>query len=202
MMHEQHWEKLTKEDPNQTARRAKCKYLPDRGAFSILLLSSEYCVDLAARTIWSTGKETDRRPAGFMEQLCILTYLCNARDEPLAQKLVKVENLDPGGFFFRGSHQLPIKDLENTFGGNPDRLHDIGRLFSAKPCAFGDASIEVLVLPRMPITFIIWRADEEFPARASILSDQSASDQMPLDGVYAVTSFAAKRILNAASERD
>lgn len=202
MMHEQHWEKLTKEDPNQIARRANCKYLSNGGAFSISLLNNEYRVDTAERTIWSTGNETDRRPAGFIEQLCILTYLCTAQAEPLARKLVKVEHLDPGGFFFRGSHQLPIKDLENTFGANPDLLHEVGRLFDAKPQTFGDASIEVLVLPRIPMTFIIWRADEEFPARGSILFDQSASDQMPLDGLYAVTSFAAKRILNAASERD
>jgi hypothetical protein len=200
-VHAQHWEQLAKSDRRQTAGRAQCAYSPEGDSFSISMLNREYLADLTEKTVWFIGDGSDRRPAGFIEQLCVLTYLCSARDVPLAQKLVSVERLDPGGFFFRGSHELPIRDLESVFGPDPDLVYTTGRSLDASRRTFGDASIDISVLPRIPMTLIIWRADEEFPARASVLFDQTASTQMPLDALYAVTSLALKRILSAAHAR-
>ena len=38
--------------------------------------------------------------------------------------------------------------------------------FDAEKCEFGDASIKLNALPRIPLTFVIWRGDDEFEARA------------------------------------
>lgn len=201
-MHEQHWQQLARLDGHQTARRAGCRYLSAQGSFAILLLNREYLVDPNRRTIHLSADATDVPAAGYLEQLCILTYLLRARDVPPAGELVNAEKLDPGGFFFRGSHALPTKSLEDAFGHDPDRLKKAGRRFGAVPGTFGDASVKVLVLPRIPMNLIIWGADEEFPARASILFDRTASLQMPLDGLYAVTRYAVKSIVSAALETD
>ena len=141
---------------------------------------------MAAGRAWKLIEGSEPAPASFLEQLCILTYLLNVLDIPLANELVTAERLDPGGFFFRGSHRLPMQKLEDLLGKEPEQLKKAGKALNARACTFGDASIEILVLPRIPITLIIWAADEEFPARASILFDRSASEQMPLDALYAL----------------
>jgi hypothetical protein len=139
-------------------------------------------------------------PAEFLEQLCILAYLINAQDLPLADKLVGAETLPGGQFFFRGLHSLPTKKLEQAFGNRPEVLHRISSLFDAERCEFGDASIRLYVLPRLPLTIVIWRRCEEFDARASILFDQTAASQLPLDALLAAVNLTVGALVKASTE--
>ena len=67
--------------------------------------------------------------------------------------------------------------------------------FDAEQCEFGDASIRLNMLPRIPVTLVIWRKDEEFEGRASILFDQTAADHLPLDALWASVNLTVKRLL-------
>lgn len=201
-MHTAHWEQLATTDRVETARRAACAYLDDSDSFAVFLLNERYRVDLAAGSTWRLPEDAEPAPAGFIEELCLLTYLLNASDIPLAHELVHAEKLDPGGFFFRGSHKLPTEELEKTFGQTPAKLKRVGQILNAKAGTFGDASIEVSVLPRIPITLIIWAADEEFAARASILFDRSAARQMPLDALYALAKLTISTVVKLCETND
>lgn len=189
-MHKELWLQVEQLDRQKAAQRAKCQYQCNPERFSIELLSCQYVIDLAERQICSVAADSVLTPAGFIEQLCILAYLISSRELPLAKKLVKAESLPGGEFFFRGPHGLPTEKLAEVFGTNPSLLYEAGLQFGAKKCDFGDASVELLVLPRIPLTIVIWAADNEFDARASILFDQAVSDQLPLDALLAVVNIA------------
>jgi hypothetical protein len=196
-VHEQFWEQLAELGRAETARRAACRYLPESDSWAILLLNREYRVDPTHRTVAAVGTDSGATPAGYLEQLCILAYLVGARDLPCAGRLVSVEKLDPGGFFFRGSHRLPVEELTRVFGSDPQLLHRVGGQFDAASRPFGDAAIELCVLPRIPLTLIVWAADEEFSARTSILFDQSATSQLPLDALFAAATLTINSLLSA-----
>jgi len=219
MAHEGLWEQLNKLDRQETAKRAKCQYLTDPQRYVITLLNTEYVAHLSDKQIFSTPLEIPEAkikqkaknsltgstqpsppptPAEFIEQLCLLAYLINAQDIPLANKFVGPENLPSGQFFFRGLHSLPTKRLEETFGKSPERLYEVSERFGAKRCEFGDASIELYVLPRIQLKIIIWRSDEEFGARASILFDQTAASHLPLDALGALVNLTVKALVKAA----
>jgi hypothetical protein len=195
-MHEQFWEQLAGLPREETARRALCAYCAERDSFVVSLLNTEHIVDLAGRTIDTVSASGGARAAGYSQQLCILAYLVNAQDLPPAGQLVNAERLDPGGFFFRGSHRLPTEKLAETFGGNPSLLRQVGRRLNAVPRAFGDAAIELSVLPRISVILVIWGADEEFPARASILFDRNATAQAPLDVLLAAAVLTIQAVLS------
>ena len=195
MAHEGLWQQLDKLDPQKTSQRAKCQYLADPPRYVITLLNTEYVVDLSDKQIFSTQSSPPPTPAEFLEQLCILAYLINAQDLPLTNKFVKAENLPSGQFFFRGLHSLPTGKLEEAFGNSPQRLYEASERFGAKKCEFGDASIELYVLPRIPLQIVIWRGDEEFDARASILFDQTAGTHMPLDALGALANLTVKALV-------
>jgi hypothetical protein len=195
MAHEGLWEQLEQLDRQRTAQRAKCQYLTEPDRYVVTLLRTDYVVNLADRGILSADPGSP--PAGFVQQLCILTYLINAQDVPFAGKLVGAESLPGGQFFFRGPHSLPTNKLEQAFGGQPDRLHKAAEQFDAERCQFGDSSVQFYVLPRIPITAVVWRADEEFPARASILFDQTAALQLPLDALQAAVNLAVEALVKA-----
>jgi len=197
MAHEGLWQQLDKLDRQKTAQRALCQYLTDPPRYIITLLNTEYVVDLSDKQIFSTQSSPPPAPAGFLEQLCILAYLINAQDLPLANKFIKAENLPTGQFFFRGLHSLPTGKLEEAFGNSPQRLYEASERFGAKKCEFGDASIELYVLPRIPLQIVIWRGDEEFDARASILFDQTARTHLPLDSLGALANLTVEALVKA-----
>ncbi len=197
MAHEDLWLQLDKLDRQQTAQRAQCQYLTDPPHYVITLLNTEYTVNLSDRQIFSTQTGPEPTAAEFLEQLCILAYLINAQDLPPANKYVGPENLPSGQFFFRGLHSLPTRQLEETFGKSPEQLYEVSKKFDAKRCEFGDASIELYALPRIPLTIVIWRGDEEFDARASILFDQTAGTHLPLDALGALANLTVKALVRA-----
>jgi hypothetical protein len=218
MAHEGLWEQLDKLDGTKKAQRAKCQYLTNPVRYIVTLLNAEYVVNLSDRNIFSVQSGSPQsavlgtpygghrrkaspsgltvEPAEFLEQLCILAYLINARDLPLADKLVGAETLPGGQFFFRGLHSLPTEKLKNVFGNCPEVLHRVSAQFDAERCEFGDASIRLYVLPRLPLTIVIWRHCEEFDARASILFDQSAASQLPLDALLAAANLTVEALVS------
>ncbi|MFZ2149195.1 MAG: DUF3786 domain-containing protein [Sedimentisphaerales bacterium] len=199
MAHEGLWEQLDKLDGTKTAQRANCQYLSSPERYIVTLLNVEYVVNLSDRNIFSVQSGSQQEPAEFLEQLCILTYLINAQDVPLADKLVGPESLQSGQFFFRGLHSLPTKKLEQAFGNRPEVLHHISAQFDAKRCEFGDASIQLYALPRVPLTIVIWHQCEEFDARASILFDQTAASQLPLDALLAAVNLTVEALAKVSN---
>jgi hypothetical protein len=198
MVHEGLWEQLVKLDGRETAKRSLCQYLTDPQRYITPLLNTEYVVDLSDKQIFSTQPDSQPTPAGFLEQLCLLAYLINAKDLPLSNKLVGPENLPTGQFFFRGLHSLPTGKLVKAFGKSPERLYEFSEQFGAKRREFGDVSVELYVLPRVPVTIVMWRGDEEFDARASILFDQTAGNQLPLDALGVLVDLTVKALVRAS----
>jgi len=190
MAHEGLWNQLVGLDGQKTAKRANCRYLSEPERYIVTLLNTEYIVNLSDKQISPLQSDSPPTPAEFLEQLCILAYLINAQDLPLADKLIKPENLPGGEFFFRGVHNLPTGKLEKEFGQYPENLYQIAEHFNAKRCEFGDASIQLNILPRIPLTIVIWRQCNEFDARASILFDQTAAAHLPLDALLAAVNLA------------
>jgi hypothetical protein len=197
MSNEGLWQQLQKLDCAKTAQRAKCEYLSDKECYIIKLLDTDYKVDLSDKKIYSQHKDSSEEPATFIEELCLLAYLINAKEIPLANKLVKGETLPGGQFFFRGVHKLPIEKLEKAFGEYPQKFLEVSERFNAEKCEFGDASISLYILPRLPLTIVIWRGDEEFEARASILFDQTAASQIPLDALLASVNLVVDGLIKA-----
>lgn len=199
-MHEGLWEKLVALDSEVTARRVKCEYISASDDYKVVLLGRAYVVDPAKRRILSAAVGQEGQEANFLEQLCILAYLINACEVPFANKLVAAEQLEGGQFFFRGIHALPTDKLAEAFCENPPLLHRAADQLGGRRCEYGDASIELSVLPRFAVTFIVWRSDTEFAGRASILFDQSADRQLPLDAILAAANLAVEAVINTAAQ--
>jgi len=194
MINQALWQQLLQLNGPDTAKRTLCIYEHNGPHYRLKMLNADYLINLASRKICRADTLAD---VTFAQQLCILAYLINARDAPIADRLVPPESLPNGQFFFRGPHKLPTQKLARVFGQQPQLLTSLVEKFNARTCPFGDASIQLLFLPRLPLTFIIWRQDEEFDARASILFDQTAALQLPLDALWMAANLAVNGLINA-----
>ncbi|MCX5634550.1 MAG: DUF3786 domain-containing protein [Planctomycetota bacterium] len=192
MAHEGFWSQLVALDGAKIAQNAKCQYDSSRNRYILTMLNAEYAVNVASKEVIAVKSSA---PAQFLEQLVILVYLINAKDLPQAGELVKAETFPSGEFFFKGIHSLPTAKLEKAFGENPQLLYQAAHSLVTKKCEFGDASIELYLLPTVSMTIVLWKGDDEFPARASILFDKTAGSQMPLDALQAVVKLAVDALV-------
>jgi hypothetical protein len=59
----------------------------------------------------------------------------------------------------------------------------------------GDASIRFLPFPEIPVTYVLWRADDEFPASVSVLFDASIGRWLALDMIFTLVWVLTERIV-------
>jgi hypothetical protein len=197
-MHEELWRKFESLDQTKVLQRTKCSRLNNTTeCYVVTFLNKPYIIDLEKRDIFLIHTDSQQVKAGFLEQLCILAYLIHSKDLLPTNRLLKAQSLPGGEFFFR-SHSMPTEKLEDFFGKNPENLYRASMPFGAKKRDYGDVSVELLVLPRVSVTFVIWGADDEFEARASILFDSTVSEQLPLDALHTAVHLA----VNAITKQD
>lgn len=189
LLHNELWRQLATLDRQNTASRAQCKYVEQNDCYTITLLNAEYSVLLEKQEVLAMCANSEPAPAEFIQQLCILAYLVGAKDIPPANRLVKAESFPDGEFFFRGPHELPTGKLAEMFGIDPSLLYAACEPLGADKRDFGDASVELLILPRVSVTLVVWAGDEEFSPRGSILFDQTACQHLALDALGAAVSL-------------
>jgi hypothetical protein len=189
------WSQFIELDGREAARRGVCEWDEDSGCIGIGFLNKHYTVDTVEQTII----REDGSGASFGDELCILAYLINSKDIPLSNKLTPGQKLVGGQFFFRGHHSLPTEKLTKAFGDDPKLLLKAAETLNASVCDFADASLRVQILPRLPLTVMIWGGDEEFEARSSILFDETAASQMPLDALLMAVELTVKVLIKAVN---
>jgi len=186
------WERLRAEPPNDAAARAAADYDAARQAYRVRLLDQELCVVPSEERV-----EGPDGPTGFQATLVCIQYLLTSRDEALRGEAVDPKSLPYGQFFFRGLHDLPTAKLEAAFGDRLDAFRAAAEAIGGRPLAMGDAAYEFRALPRVPVTVVLWGADEEFPARARFLFDKAADRQLPLDALWVLSGVVARRLIAA-----
>ena len=197
-MHEELWGKLDGFDCEELARRAGCESLREPARCILKLANTDYVINLANRKIFV--RDDEKANVGYLEQLCLLAYLIGAKESAPAGKLVKALSLPGGAFFFRGPHELPTAKLANAFGDNPELLKKAGVSLGGRVCDHGDAAVELFVLPRVAMVFVVWAGDDEFEARSSILFDKNAAEQLPLDALWCASKVAANVLIKTGQK--
>src|SRR4030042_4685514 len=179
---ERAWEILRVAGPSGICKNAAVSFDAGAGAYSLRSFCMDFHIDPREMTIKCavpSGQVILERYGYFFKHSC-LWYLIHAKDIPPAGKLVKPVNIKGGEMFFRGSHVIPLDALAKKYGADKEAFADRGRELCGEAMSFGDASLRFLPMPRVPVTLILWVADEEFPPRADLLVDASCEIQLPI----------------------
>jgi len=123
---------------------------------------------------------------GDLLRLALLWYLVKATGDQPSGALVNPARLPGGDLFARGTHVLPLDALAAAYASRPKPFLAAGAALAGRPVPYGDAAVELPALPKVPVTLILWSADDEFPARADLLFDASAPRHLPTDVLWAV----------------
>lgn len=199
MTHPAHWERLASLPQDDVCRRTGAQYDPATGYYTLPLLDRHVRVDPAGRSIrWCDEQHQAERGPGQNVALVAAVYLNEAKDMPPAEEWVTAESLPSGSFFFRGPHTLPTAQIAGRFGHDRDGFLMAGTKLGGKPVKWGDACVQVQVLPRIAVRLVLWLGDEEFPARVTMLFDRLVDQHIPLDVLFSMVQHLTSAILRAA----
>lgn len=118
----------------------------------------------------------DEGEPSLQEQVSILHYLAQATAAAPTGRMITFREIPSGDFYyepFRKRAQLP---LVNTFGPAPEGLLAAGEKLGGTKEDMGDVSVTFPLFPKVPITLVLWRGDEEFAPEGNILYDASVGE--------------------------
>lgn len=114
-------------------------------------------------------------------RIILLHYLAQSTPAVPEGRYISFQEL-PGGSIYLGPYtQRVIRPLLKHFGPQPERLVAAGGKIGGRPAGVGDFSVTLLVLPKIPLTFVVWAGDEEFPPSGNVLFDSSAPRHLPTE---------------------
>ncbi len=139
------------------------------------------------------------------EGILIALYARYVRDEPLKLHPLQSFKELPGsapyqGAFVSRSEQVLVPHVP-SIKRQQQRIvqHFSGSINTDAPS--GDFSFTLHPLPRIPLYYIFYLPDDEFPAAVTCLFAADASRHLTVDGLADVAEYAAKRIIAIVQER-
>lgn len=198
-IHETHWEHLASLMPAEVCRRTGALYDPARGCYTLPLLERHVQVDPNERTVqWCNEAPQTGGEPGYNVVLLVTVYLIEGKETPPADEWVTAESLPAGAFFFRGFHTIPTAEAVARFGHDREMFLEAGSKLGGKPADWGDACIEIQVLPRIAVRLVLWLGDDEFPARLTMLFDRRVDEHLPLDALLIMARHVIASLVRAA----
>jgi hypothetical protein len=96
-----------------------------------------------------------------------------ASPRTLSGNRVSYREIPGASFYFSAFVKRAIDPLKTVFGPNVTALVEAAKQLNGRPIEPGDVGFEFDVLPNVPLQLILYEGDDEFPAEANILFDQT-----------------------------
>ncbi len=134
----------------------------------------------------------------LVTKIIILHYINTADGTALGADKIPYEDIPGLAGYLPVFERKAAKPLIAAFGFDRNAFLDAGLSLGGEKEEFGDASFTLHALPRVPITFILWEGDQEFPPSMKILFDRSITGYLPLEDISVISKLASTRIIKEA----
>ncbi len=125
----------------------------------------------------------DDKEVPLKDKILILHYLTSAKGTPASNRLITFKQLPGCASYFPVFSQVTITPLLNHFGKEPELLMASVAKLGGRKAGYGDVSVTINAFPRVPVTIALWRGDDEFPPRGSIIFDSNISDYLSAEDI-------------------
>jgi hypothetical protein len=189
-----HWEDLRNRDVDEILRKPGVGQSPEGNGYELKFLNSVYRVDTVSERIAEVDPEP-RRDLTEEFQILLIRYLVSDYAGSLDGKEVSEKDFPGGVSFFQGPHALHVAPIVRLYGDNPEAFEKRGGELGAVAVPYGDKSMRFHPFPLVPVTYVLWKEDEEFPASITLLFDSSISRWFKLDMIFALVLVLTERIV-------
>jgi hypothetical protein len=192
------WEDLITLPPDRITTNALASF-DAAGNIGIGFLNTELRVSVKSRQVFR------RKRGGWGEvhhpifRLVTVLYLLQASDRPLSNEWIGVPEL-ADAHFFQGPHELNTNPILQRFGNDLPRFSGVCQALGGTPVSMADAAFRLKPFPRIPLCYLLWAGDEEFPPALTLLFDRSIESHLAADGIWALVNLMTDILVKGPEE--
>jgi hypothetical protein len=193
-----------KQNPAQQADRAAVRWIPDhedgqrKGCSEVPFLGTVYVVKAPEGEVSYKESGVPEKEPALWEKILVLHYCSKADGKPLAKEHMSFQEIADGRLYQPNFEKRVVAPLLGAFGTKPHEVLEFAGSLGGVEADLGDVSVAVPVFPRVPVTLVFWKGDEEFPPRLSILLDKSISHYLPTEDIVLASQMFALRLIGMA----
>jgi hypothetical protein len=191
-------EKLLDLDAETVCQNSKASYDKVTSVYTVQFFGQACSISCADRAVLFDGDPVDLTTT---EKILILHYLINARPKALTGKNISFKEVPNGGsIYYSTFKKRAIDPLVQTFSEDLPGFKEAIRSMRGSEEKYGDASATIHVFPFVPVTYVLWKGDEEVQASGTILFDSSIEYFLPVEDVVLAASFGAYRMIGVKNK--
>jgi len=140
-----------------------------------------------------------KKVVSLVTRILLLHYLIRADGSPLTGKWVAYKDI-PGGLLYADVFARRVTEpLQRKFGKSAELFRETGIRSGGEIVNIGEASFILHAFPRLPLQYVLWEGDEEFPTSVQLLFDTSVSHYLTLEDIVVLGQVTTGRLINRAS---
>lgn len=136
-------------------------------------------------------------PVALKDKLLMLHYFNTAKGTPPTNRLVTFRELPDGPVYFPTFTKRTVKPIVDNFGRDPERLVTAASRINGRGVAQGDVGVAFDAFPRVTVTVVIWKGDDEFAADGNVLLDANVIDYLPTEDITILCETIAWKLVRA-----
>lgn len=176
-----------------------CRLLPElhRDGSTVTLhhFGRPFSLDCATGSITAL----DGAPATIYERLNIYTLLGYCREgAALAGEWVPFRSVPGAGPFAPAFEKTVLRPFADTFSGHIDRFRQAALALGGASLPHADAAFLIPAFACIPMQFLFWEGDDEFPAQTNILFDRGVTGFIHVESTVTLASVGVERLAAAA----
>ena len=141
--------------------------------------------------------ENSKIEVPLKDKILMLHYFTSAKGTPPTGILINFKQLPGGLSYFPAFSQRTINPFVKHFGQKPALLIDTSEKLGGYKTEQGDISATINAFNHVPITFALWRGDEEFSPSGAVLFDANISDYLPTEDVTVLCETVVWRLVRS-----
>jgi hypothetical protein len=184
-------------DLQERAREAGADYQKGEDGEKILIhfLSEPYYIQFPQVEFYSPYKKT----ISLVTRILLLHYLIHADGDLLTGKWVAYKDI-PGGLLYASVFARRVTEpLQRKFGRSAKWFKEVGIKSSGHLVDIGDASFILQAFPNVPLQYVLWEGDEEFPPSVQLLFDASVDHYLSLEDLVVLGQVTTGRLINRST---
>jgi hypothetical protein len=181
----------------ERGEKAGANYEKGKGGEKITLhfFSEPYHIQFPQLEFYSPSKKI----VSLVTRILLLHYLIRADGYPLTGKWVAYKDI-PGGLLYAGVFARRVTEpLQRRFGKSAKSFKETGVRSGGEPVEIGDASFILQAFPHVPLEYVLWEGDEEFPPSVQLLFDASVDHYLTLEDMVVLGQVTTGRLINRSA---
>ena len=185
---------IKKMNLEERAKKAGADYQKgeEREIITIHFFSAPYHIQFPQIEFYSPAKKV----VSLVTRILLLHYLIRADGNPLTGKWVAYKDI-PGGLLYAGVFARRVTEpLQRKFGKSAESFREAGMKSGGEPVEIGDVSFVLHAFPSVPVQYVLWEGDDEFPPSVQLLFDASVEHYLALEDIVVLGQVTTGRLIN------